>query len=139
MAVSTKWIYPPNWDGDVTQPPRRWCVQLMRITPDTTEETNVRKVVLADLITPEKTVPTKFVIERIEYNCMGFSGITLEFDRGTDSVFFYIPGDRSGFADYRKKGGLVDDEVGDTGDILLSTTGATANDSYTIKINFRVK
>ena len=138
MAVSTKWIYPPNWDGDVTQPPQRWCVQLMSVSAGT-DETNVRKVVLADLITRENTVPTKFVIEKIEHNCMGFAGITLEFDRETDSVFFYAPGDGTGSIDYRREGGLVDDEVGDTGDILLSTTGATANDSYNIKITFRVK
>jgi hypothetical protein len=111
----------------------------MSIAADTTDETNVRKVVLADLITPNGTIPTKFVIEKIEHNCMGFAGITLEFDRGTDSVFFYAPGDGTGSVDYRKEGGLVDNEVGDTGDILLSTTGATANDSYTIKISFRVK
>ena len=138
MAVSTKWIYPPNWDGDVSQPPRRWCVQLMSVSAGT-DETNVRKVVLADLITPAGTIPTKFVIEKITHNCMGFAGITLKFDRETDSVFFYAPGDGTGFVDYRREGGLVDDEVGDTGDILLTTTGATANDSYTIKINFRVK
>ena len=143
MADTTyvKWVYPPNWDEN---PPEKsgWrtiTVQLIANYGSATGgETDVKKIDLSELRTPTGAVPSKFVVERIDYMVADTTlNVLLEFDRAPHEQFARLSG--SGSIDYTRSGGLVDIGGGGTGDILLTTTGAADTDGYDITIRARLK
>lgn len=107
---------------------RRLSIQLTNLS-DGTGESGVIKVNKSDYTGPDGTEPSKFIVESIEYDVTSMR-VGLSFDRTTDVVFAVLQG--QGKLCYKKSGGLVDSTTGDTGDILLTTTGAAAGDGYTI-------
>jgi len=148
MALTTNiyFVYPPAYQsgdyrrGEGQIGPNRWSVYMQAVGTATEDEAYVRKLVLSDLITPDGKEPSKFIIDQIFYWARGFTGLTLFFDRvPIPPAFFSMGGANDGFIDYRQHGGLADQKTEGTGDILCSTTGGDANDSYNIKIDFRVK
>jgi len=144
LTTSTEYIYPRGYQqGDWIEKnngPRRYCVQLIGEGTGAEDEADVRKLVLADHVTPLcEAASDKFIIEKIEYEIRGFTGISLEFDRVPQKVFFKMGGDNNGKQDFTRWGGLPDDGDDGTGDILLTTNGGGQYDVYNIILTFRVK
>lgn len=74
--------------------------------------------------------PSRVRIKKIHYSVAGMV-VTLLWDATTDVRIVDLQGD--GWMDCEKFGGLWNNAgTGITGDILATTTGHTANDSYTI-------
>lgn len=94
---------------------------------DGTGEAAVVKVDVSAL----NDAPTKVAIKRITYNVTGMV-VSLLWDATTDVKIVDLGGD-SGTMDFEAFGGVWNNAgAGVTGDILLTTTGHTAGDSYTI-------
>jgi len=94
---------------------------------DGTGEAAVVKVDVSAL----NDAPTKVAIKRITYNVTGMV-VSLLWDATTDVKIVDLGGD-SGTMDFEAFGGVWNNSgTGITGDILLTTTGHTAGDSYTI-------
>lgn len=148
MDTQVKYLWPPNWDGIpmtgelgriVLPVNKRWTVELLGLATESEDETNVRKIVLADMAKQDGTAPSKMVVDKIEYDCSGFSNIKLLWERDLDVVIARFPGSSDGVLDYTKEGGRADDGTGETGDLMLTTLGGDTNDSYSIRIEFRLK
>lgn len=144
MDTKVTYVWPPNWDGDLTLPVnRRWAVEMLgRETESqsdsyTANETNVRKIALSDMALPDGTAASKMVVEKITYNINGFTGVSLSWDRDPDNIIAYLQG--SDMLDYTRRGGLVDTAEGGTGDVLLTTYGGSEDSTYHITVEFRLK
>ncbi len=136
-TVSTRYLYPPDWDGfyeDGPPPPRRYIAQITCVS-DGTAETDLIKFAIGDFLTQQGIQATRFVIESIDCTMYGFTSVKLEFDRAPDSVIAVF-GD-SGYISF--PGGLTDTEEGGTGNITVTTAGVDSGDNYDIRITFRVK
>lgn len=138
-TVTRRYIYPPNWDEtyEDNQPGHKQYIIRLTGVCDGTGQTDVSQVPLDMLKAPDGTAGTKLRVDRIQAVNNGYTNVTLEFDRTADAVIAVI-GDTMTM-DQKFEGGLVDNETGDTGDIVLTTTGNTSGDSYDITITFRVK
>lgn len=101
---------------------------------DDTDAVVVDKSALTGPISGE---PTKLAIMEIWWTVQGYNNVTLEFDRTTDEVIGSFSG--QGYIDYRPYGGKIDSGTGDTGDILLTTTGGTSGGTYNILLKLRLK
>ena len=139
-TVNVRWVYPPNWDGN---PPEQGGWRKVTIemtgTSDGTGESAVTKLDISELRTVNGIVPTRTVVERLEWDISGFDNILLEWDRNPKETIEVLSG--RGHRDYRDRGGLVDPgESGDaTGDILLTSNGAASGGSYSILMTVRLK
>jgi len=115
---------------------RRRVVRLTNLS-DGTGETAVVKVDKSTLTGPDGTEPSKLVVEKIQYSCVGMS-VRLLWDHDTDDEIVTLAGE--GTFDWTDCGGLVDPaSAGGPGDILLTTNGHTAGDSYDITLHMRLK
>ena len=122
-AVATQEIH----DGD------RIVVMKFTNISDGTGEGTVKKVDVSALQahTSTKKVPSTVDILRIWYDCSGMS-VAMLWD-ATANVVAWTASDGSGYLDFRPIGPLVNNAgTGVTGDILFTTYGHTANDSYSI-------
>lgn len=105
------------------------------------DETDTVIVDRSALIGPDQVnVPTYIVVERITYDVQGFTSVLLEWDDATDEVIEYLGG--AGYFDYKPVGGKkmagVPNAAGD-GDILLTTAGGSAGDTYSLMLECRLK
>lgn len=101
---------------------------------DGTGEADVLKVDISTLSTDRGRVPTHLAIERIWWICAGMD-VRILFDATTNDHALTLSGDN--MFDFRSVGPIVDPEsTGSTGDILFTTVGATAGDSYSVVIQF---
>jgi len=136
-AVTTKYIWPPNFDGNPPESGVGWKrvrVQLTGVS-DGTGESAVKKIDLSDLRGPSGLPVRKTALELLEYDGNGFTSIVLEWDRAPREKMAVLSGNNHAMLDYRKSGGLMEQSngVGDqTGDVLLTSNGATSGDSYNI-------
>ena len=117
--------------------PRRLSVKLSAFS-DGTGEIDAIKVDKSTLIGPLGVEPSKLVVEEIEWNLQGYNYVILEWDRTSDQEIAIL-GTSSGYKNYRPVGGLCDNATGGTGDVVLTTSGATAGASYDISIVLRLK
>jgi hypothetical protein len=93
---------------------------------DATGEAAVAKVTASGL----SGAPSTVRISRVWYDIVGMS-VTILWDATTDVTALVLQG--SGFFDFKPFGGLDNNAgAGVTGNILFTTTGHTAGDSYTI-------
>jgi len=143
-TVSTKWIYPPNWDGgyDDNKGTRKMAVQIIGLS-DGTGESSVQKIDISNLRTTNGDVCSRTIIEKIEYIVNGLNA-HLYWDRTPAETIARLNGSigtSNGCLDFEKTGGMADTgESGDgTGDIMLTTTGYASGDGYDIIIHFRLK
>jgi hypothetical protein len=146
-AVTTQWVYPPNWDETEPDSPftgiRKYVVKLTNVS-DGGGESSVIKVNISRLRLPNGDTAVRTVIDKIKYTLNGMA-VKLEWDRAAPALIAYLQAGSDsvsdGCLDFWKEGGLVDpSDVGDrTGDILLTTVGHAAGDSYDITISFRPK
>jgi hypothetical protein len=136
-TVTTKYLWPPNFDGNPPEPGqpgwKRVRVQLTGIS-DGSGESAVKKIDVSDLRRPDGESVVRTVLESLEYDAFGFTSLKLEWDRAPREVMAVLAGNNSAKLDYRKSGGLAEQSDGSdgTGDILLTTAGATSGDSYNI-------
>lgn len=138
-TVGVRYIYPPDWDGfydNERQGHRRIVVELHG-TSDGSGETDVRKLVVGDFRRSDGQIATGFAIEKIQYEVSGTLPfvVELEFDSTPDEHIATLQG--ADTIEY--PGGRVMQAETGTGDILLTSAGATANDTYSIIITARLK
>jgi len=143
-ATMVEYLYPPNMlDGDWDEKQgNRKVVVRMSCLSDGSGETNVIKIALSDLKTHNGNIPSRTVVEWIEYQILGMACL-LEWDRAPHAEILRINAtgqESSGRTDYQSYGGRIDPGGDDrTGDILMTTTNVTNGDSYEINICLRLK
>ena len=110
---------------------------VMRFTniSDGTGESAVTKVDVSALTPAANSVN----ITKIHYTTKGMS-VQIYWDATTDVFVIEIPADHEGFLDFTKFGGLTNTKAtGYTGDVLFTTVGHSANDTYTIVMEMKKK
>lgn len=113
--------------------PRRYAVVLTGIS-DGTGESAVAKIDKSTLTDAIGAEPSTLAIQKLQWTMQGYTYIKLAFDHTTDDTAVVIAGD--GCLDFAAYGGLKDPaSAGGTGDLLLTTVGHTAGDSYTILLD----
>lgn len=105
---------------------------------DGTGESNVTKVDKSTFTGLNGLEPTSLVVEGIAGDSSGMQ-VRLYCDRTTPVEIATLGGVGIYKRDYRSIGGLSTAGSGGTGDILLSTTGHSAGDSYDITLYLRKK
>ena len=116
---------------------RKYTVRLFNFS-DGTGETGVTKIDISALtgLTGKPVIYT--VLEEVKWDVQGFSSVQLFWDHSTDDEIGVFSG--TGLVSYADVGGLVDPRsTGGTGDILLTTTGNAAGNTYDITLVFRLK
>lgn len=94
----------------------------------TEDEAAVKKIDVSELA----GAPSKVKIQRIWYSTDGIS-VKVYFDATANVLAQIIPNSDSGYLDFRSFGGIQNNAgTGVTGDILFTTIGGGAGDSYTI-------
>lgn len=108
------------------------------------EATPVAKVDISTLQAPgqdtaRQTVPSKTVVELINYRVTGFDQVTMAWDHTTDDPIAVLRD--QGVINFYDIGGHVDPaSAGGTGDILISTPDVTSTaNTYEIYVWFRTK
>ena len=147
-TVNVQYLYPPdllstNWDDSSGN--RRVVVRFIG-TSDGTGETDIVKVDLSDLKTHSGNVPSRTVVEWIEWNVYGMA-VKLEWDRSPNELIidlndigFNNATSDVGSRSWEKYGGFVDPGSDDrTGDILLTSLYGYSGDSYDITMCLRLK
>jgi len=115
---------------------RKYVIRLTNVS-DGTGESAVVKVDKSTLTGLNGLEPSKLIVEKIEGTCDGMMA-RLFWDHTTDDEIAFVGGQFC--HDWTSAGGLVDPgSSGGTGDILLTTTGHTAGDSYCITLTLRKK
>lgn len=138
-TVTVKYLWPPNFDGNPPEPGqpgwRRIRVQMTSVS-DGTGESAVKKIDISDLRRPDGQAVVRTAVEKIEYSIFGFTSVKLEWDR-TPKETIAVLTETGNPIDYTQSGGLAEQSDGtdSTGDILLTSAGATAGDSYNIVIS----
>tara|TARA_R100001015_G_C4627588_1_gene187212 strand:- start:1079 stop:1483 length:405 start_codon:yes stop_codon:yes gene_type:complete len=100
---------------------------------DGTGESNVVKVDVSALAANSAgKACTEVSIQRIYWACIGMS-VRLDFDATTNVLAIGLPTDSTGDEYYDSFTGIPNNAgTGKTGDILFTTTGASANDTYMV-------
>lgn len=113
---------------------------MVRLTnaSDGTGESAVVKVDRSGLTNVKGVEPKGLTVEWIEYQVNGFNYVKLDWDATTDDEIAVLKG--NGTKNYCKGGGLRDPRsAGNVGDILLTTSGTTAGNSYDITMLLRLE
>jgi hypothetical protein len=148
-TVQTTWIYPPNWDGHVRREDevggqfgnRRMIVKLSKMSGGADVETDVVKVARADLWAWPGNPCKKIRIDKIDFFTYGLSA-TLEWDMTPQQKIATLAQDSSGVLEGPFLPSMGEDAnyaSGETGDILLTTLGDAAGDTYEIILHLTVK
>lgn len=140
-TVTSRWVYPPNWDGSTYSTGQINKRHVLRITSlcDGTGESGVVKINISDHLNEAGATATVIVLEKLEYSVQGFTTVTLLFDHTADVTVAILNDLEEGTKDWTKVGGIVDNGSGGAGDLLLTTAGDTAGDTYDITLTYRVK
>ncbi len=106
------------------------------------DETNVVIIDRSTLVGPDGVnIPGRIRLDEITFAVgIGFDYVKLSFDDATDEVIEYFQG--QGYMDYRPDGGksMTGDATTNTeGDILLTTSGGAAGDSYSLYLRCSLK
>lgn len=113
--------------------PRRHVVVLTGISDGTGESAAV-KVDKSALKTADGAEPSKLAIERAQWTMQGIDYIKLAWDHTTDDTALVLSGD--GKLCFESVGALKDPgSAGGTGDLVLTSVGATDGGSYTLMLD----
>lgn len=105
---------------------------------DGTGESAVTKLDISALLTSAGAAPTAVALLEAKWTVQGFTYITLAWDHTTNDTMLRCAG--NDYVTFRDVGGLLDPRsAGATGDIVLTTVGNTAGDTYDITLVFRLK
>jgi len=119
-------------DGD-----KDFTVQLTNVS-DSTGESAVTKVDVSGLTARKSdgAACTGVKLFRVYYSILGFTKIGLLWDATTDTLCMELNPSADGVLDFSPFGGLQNTAgSGKTGDINLTTTGASSGDSYMIVLH----
>jgi hypothetical protein len=116
---------------------KRITVQILNIS-DGTGENAVTKIDKSTLVGLNGLEPGSLVLERVEGDASGME-VLVYCARTTPIELARIGGLGIYKANYRDVGGIQTNTAGSTGDILVTTNGQSAGDSYDIKLYFRKK
>jgi hypothetical protein len=106
---------------------------------DGTGESAVNKLDISTLTSFNGIAPTSVKIMKIFWSIQGFTSVRLFWDHTTDDEITVL-GAGVGDVDYSSVGGLMDPKsTGGTGDVLLTTAGLVAGNTYDITIVFELK
>ena len=95
---------------------------------DGTGESAVVKVDVSTLV----DAPTKVTINKIWFSADGMA-VKLLWDADADVLVYIIPSNQNGFLDFSSFAGIHNNAgVGVTGDLVFTTVGHSAGDSYSI-------
>lgn len=114
---------------------RKYIINIKNLS-DGTGESAVTKVDISTLTGPKGVAPSKVAVEKITGQCTGMA-VKLYYDRTTPVNIAVVDGGEVEL-DYSYAGGMRDTGTGNTGDILLTTTGHTAGDSYDLTLYLRL-
>ena len=108
-------------------------IQLTNLS-DGTGEDAVNKIDVRGLTAREDgTACSSVLIEKVSHSIIGFTQVQLLFDATANTIALGLAQDSNGHMDFSDFGGLKNTSgSGKTGDILLTTIGASSNDSYVI-------
>ncbi len=108
-------------------------IQLTNLS-DGTGEDAVNKIDVSGLTAREDgTACSSVLIEKVSHSIIGFTQVQLLFDATANTIALGLAQDSNGHMDFSDFGGLKNTSgSGKTGDILLTTIGASSNDSYVI-------
>lgn len=113
----------------------RIAVVALNCISDATGETGVIKIALSSLLLANGKAPTKLALQDIQWSVQGFTSIRLLWDHTTDDVGAILAAG-NGYRDYGYLGVLPDPgSSGGTGDLLLTSIGASATATYDIVIS----
>ncbi len=100
---------------------------------DSTGESNVVKIDKSTLLNTLGVEPVRIIIQSVRWCIQGYSYIKLSWDHGTDATAMLLNG--NGYDSFEEAGGLRDTLVNDsTGDLLLTSVGATSGATYDITL-----
>lgn len=99
---------------------------------DGTGETTVQKVDISSLSGPDGSAPSAVTVEAVEWVIQGYASIDLLWDHTSDVQITVLSG--SGEYDWTSAGGKHDSGSGGSGDVLLTSNGASAGDTYDITL-----
>jgi hypothetical protein len=117
---------------------RIYVVKLINIS-DGTGESGVVKVDISTLIGPNGLAPTAIKVREILWSIQGFASVRLYWDHAVDDEIAVLAAG-SGYGDWTLAGGLNDPRTeGGTGDIILTTNGAAAGNTYDITLVCELK
>jgi|TARA_B100001059_G_scaffold73419_1_gene70845 hypothetical protein len=119
-------------DGD-----KDFIVQLTNVS-DSTGESAVTKVDVSGLTARKSdgAACTGVKLFRVYYSILGFTKIGLLWDASTDTLCVELNPSSDGVLDFSPFGGLQNTSgSGKTGDLNLTTTGASSGDSYMIVLH----
>jgi hypothetical protein len=114
------------------QDPKRYCAFHFTNVYVDTAETNVVKIDKSTLTGPDGTEPTTLKIVKAIFNVVGYTSVKVTWDHDTDIFALILAG--SGVIDFTEFGGLKDTGTGGAGDILFTTAGTTATNTYAITL-----
>ena len=139
LVTNVQWIWPPNWDGN---PPKNggWKKVILHLTGrcDTDglneDESDVVKLDISELRKIDGVAPTRLRIESLKWSVHGFDNVLLEFDRSPDSTIAAMAGKGEVFD-------ITDESDGTdlTGDLILTTYGASVGSTYDITLTAILK
>lgn len=113
--------------------PRYSVVHLTNIS-DGTGESLVAKVDISTLLLSNGLACTKTALKEAQWSIQGFTSVRLYWDHTTDDTLAVL-GQGCGYFDFGELGNLPDPvSAGGTGDILLTTGGATSGATYDITL-----
>jgi hypothetical protein len=147
MADNTqiKWLYPPNFEGTyeshIKNGVKRHIV-LCTNSSDGTGEDDAIKLKRTDLLTSSGFVPSRMVVEKIDYDIHGMM-VVISYNNDNDEEVARLK-DSQGTIDFRPSGGFqpmdeVEGTVPEGGDIVFTTSGESDGDSYNITLTVRLK
>lgn len=117
--------------------PKRLVIQITNLS-DGTGESAVTKVDKSTYVGPNGLEPSSLNIESIQGDCFGME-VRLYCDRTAPITIAQIGQGGIINLNYERNGGFPTVGAGGTGDILLTTAGHTASDSYNLIIRMRKK
>jgi hypothetical protein len=126
-TVTTKTMYSGN---------KRHIASYSNIS-DGTGESGVTKLDISTLTNPVGATVTEVKIYKIQYSISPTMSVKIYFDHTADVIVGVFTG--SGVKDYSNTGGFIDAGTGGTGDVLFTTAGQAANDTYDITIEYGLK
>lgn len=114
--------------------PRYSIVHLTNVS-DGTGESLVNKIALSSLRLANGLAPTRTALKEVQWSIQGFTSARLYWDHTTDDAMALL-GAGAGYFDFGDLGLLSDPaSAGGTGDILLTTGGATNGATYDITLS----
>lgn len=124
---------------DVLQSGQKRYVIHLQNKSDGTGESAVTKVDISTLTGPDGTVPTSATLMEVDYDIGGFSSVQLFWDATTDDEMVTLPVG-SGYKSFIGVGGKKDPKSsGTTGDVKLTTVGASSTATYDITLHFKLE